>query len=198
MAFSPLIDQLIDSLRCLPGVGPKTAQRMAFYLLNHNRDQGLQLSQSLDHAMKQVGHCNQCRTFSETELCQLCTNSKRDVQLLCIVETPADILAIEQTGVYRGYYFALMGRLSPLDGIGSDEIGIPQLRTRLSDNHIKEVIIATSHTIEGEATAHYISEIVKPLNLKLSRIAHGVPLGGELEFVDSGTLADALADRVIV
>jgi len=195
MLFSPLIDQLIESLRCLPGVGPKTAQRMAFYLLEQHRDKGFHLAESINQAMQNIKHCQQCRTFSETDLCALCASTKRDPKLLCIVETPADVIAIEQTGVYRGYYFVLMGHISPLDGIGPEKLGFDLLQSRLKKSEISEIIIATNHTIEGEATAHYITELVKPLKIKTSRIAHGIPLGGELEYTDSGTLADAFADR---
>ena len=195
MIFSPLIDQLIESLRCLPGVGPKTAQRMAFYLLEQHRDKGIHLSQSIEKAMTNIKHCQKCRTFSETETCALCASTKRDPKLLCIVETPADVIAIEQTGVFRGYYFVLMGHISPLDGIGPEKLGFDLLQSRLTNSEISEIIIATNHTIEGEATAHYITELVKALKIKTSRIAHGIPLGGELEYVDSGTLADALAGR---
>lgn len=198
MAFSALIDQLIETLRqCLPGVGPKTAQRMAFHLLERDRNRGQLLAQVISDAMKKIGHCKQCRTWSETEVCKLCTNFHRDPSLLCIVETPADIFAIEQTGIYRGYYFVLMGHLSPLDGIGPDEIGIEQLHQRINQSDIQEIILATSHTIEGEVTANYIIESIQHLNLKTSRIAHGIPSGGELEFIDSRTLADALACRTL-
>ena len=196
MTISPLIEQLIEALRqCLPGVGPKTAQRMAFHLLERDRTQGQHLAGTIDTAMKNIGHCKQCRTWSETETCKLCANTSRDHTSLCIVETPADVLAIEQTSIYRGYYFVLMGRLSPLDGIGPEEIGINELYQRVNNADIKEIILATGHTVEGEATAHYITEIINPLHLKISRIAHGVPSGGELEFIDSRTLTDALASR---
>lgn len=195
MAFSPLTHKLIESLRCLPGVGPKTAQRMAFHLLDRGRDKGLCLAQTINQALQQIGFCASCRTFSETETCKICDNLSRDNSVLCIVETPADIVAIEQTAVFRGYYFVLMGHLSPLDGIGPKELGMEQLQQRLQNSEIKEIIVATSHTVEGEATAYYISEMAKPLNIKVSRIAQGIPLGGELEFVDSRTLAGALTSR---
>jgi recombination protein RecR len=196
MAFSPLIDQLIEALRCLPGVGPKTAQRMAFYLLDRNRENGKHLAKTVAQAMQQIGYCESCRTFSETKTCKICSNPNRDPSLLCVVETPADVIAIEQTVTYRGYYFVLMGHLSPLDGIGPNELGLNQLQKKLNAADVREIIIATNHTVEGEATAHYISEMAKPLKLQISRIAHGVPLGGELEFVDSRTLAGALANRI--
>lgn len=195
MHFSPLLEQLIEALRCLPGVGPKTAQRMAFQLLERNRDKGKQLAKTLQDAMQNISHCKNCRTFSETEYCRLCTSTQRDQALLCIVESPADIVAVEQMGSYRGLYFVLMGHLSPLDGIGPDDLGIPLLTPILARNTVKEVIIATNPTIEGEATAHYISELIKQYDIKVTRIAHGVPLGGELEYIDSGTLAHAFAGR---
>lgn len=196
MAFSPLLTQLIESLRCLPGVGQKSAQRMAFHLLERQRDNGLKLADSLTQAITNVGHCKRCRTFSEEELCRICTHAQRDESLLCVVESPADVLAIEQTGSYRGRYFVLMGHLSPLDGIGPEDLGLDKFHNMLSqENPIKEVILATNPTVEGEATAHYIASMLKKLNIKATRIAHGVPLGGELEYVDGGTLMHALAGR---
>ena len=198
MQFSPLLEQLIEALRCLPGVGPKTAQRMAFQLLERGRDKGTHLANTLLTAMQAINHCQQCRTFSEKNLCKLCASAHRDESLLCIVESPADIIAVEQTGSYRGLYFVLMGHLSPLDGIGPDELGIKQLIHCLSKNTIKEVILATNPTVEGEATAHYLSELIKQFKIKATRIAHGVPLGGELEYIDSGTLAHALAGRGVL
>ncbi|MAZ77445.1 MAG: recombination protein RecR [Legionellaceae bacterium] len=196
MAFSPLLNQLIESLRCLPGVGQKSAQRMAFHLLERQRDNGLKLAEHLAQAISQVGHCKLCRTFSEEALCRICTHAQRDESLLCIVESPADVLAIEQTGSYRGRYFVLMGHLSPLDGIGPEDLGLDKLHQRLAqDNPVKEVILATNPTVEGEATAHYIANLLKKLKIRATRIAHGVPLGGELEYVDGGTLMHALAGR---
>lgn len=196
--FSPLVDQLIEHLRCLPGVGTKTAQRMAFYLLERNRHEAKQLALTLSRAMDSVQHCSQCRTFSETLTCEFCKNPKRNQALLCIVETPADVLAIEQTGGFKGLYFVLMGHLSPLDGIGPDEIGIGLLQRRLTEENFSEVILATNPTVEGEATAHYLAELIKPHQIKASRLAHGVPLGGELEYIDSRTLAHALAVREVL
>ena len=198
MKFSPLLEQLIEALRCLPGVGPKTAQRMAFQLLKQNRENGRYLAKTLENAMQNMKHCANCRTFSETELCQFCLSPNRDKTLLCIVENPIDMLAVDQMGHYRGHYFVLMGHLSPLDGIGPDELGIKQLMLLLSNSLIKEVILATNPTVEGEATAHYISEIIKQYNIKVTRIAHGVPLGGELEYIDSGTIARAFQNREMV
>jgi recombination protein RecR len=197
MDFSPLTNQLIQALRCLPGVGPKTAQRMAFHLLDRERENGKYLAQIIDQAMQHIGYCQNCRTFSETDICKLCANKSRNPNLLCIVETPADIVAIEQTASFSGHYFVLMGHLSPLDGIGPNELGMEQLKQRLSETKIEEIIIATNHTVEGEATAYYIAELAKPFGIKTSRIAHGVPLGGELEFVDSRTIAEALNHRTL-
>lgn len=195
MQFSPLLEQLIDALRCLPGVGPKTAQRMAFHLLERSREKGRHLSKMIANAINDIHHCQHCRTFSETPLCKLCSASSRDPTQLCIVESPADIVALEQMGSYRGLYFVLMGHLSPLDGIGPEELGFKQLLNRISALKIQEIILATNPTVEGEATAHYISELIKPAGIKVTRIAHGVPLGGELEYIDSGTLAHAFAGR---
>lgn len=196
--FSPLIQQLIDSLKFLPGVGPKSAQRMAFYLLERQREKGLTLSKALQEALTQVGRCQRCYTFCETPLCELCSNTKRNQALLCVVETPADVIAIEQTNSYFGLYFVLMGHLSPLDGIGPNEIGMKELEARIKQNEITEIILATNPTIEGEATAHYIVNLVKNEKIQCSRIAHGVPLGGELEYLDGGTLARSLQSRQVI
>lgn len=199
MKFSPLLEQLIEALRCLPGVGPKTAQRMAFQLLERGRDNGRHLAKTLHQAMDNILHCKTCRTFSETEICRLCAAPQRDRSLLCIVESPVDMVAVEQMGTYRGLYFVLMGHLSPLDGIGPDDLGIKELSALLAQDTIKEVILATNPTIEGEATAHYISELIKSYGtIRVTRIAHGVPLGGELEYIDGGTLARAFAGREMV
>lgn len=195
MAFSPLINRLIEDLRCLPGVGPKSAQRMAFHLLERDREGAKRLATSLNEAAEQVGHCQQCRTLSETNICSLCANNNRDRSLLCVVESPADVRAIEQATHYQGRYFVLMGHLSPLDGIGPADIGLEQLDSRLNEGDITEVILATNPTVEGEATAHYISEMVKTYDISSTRIAHGVPIGGELEYVDSGTLSHAFTGR---
>lgn len=194
MSFSPLIRQLIDALRILPGVGQKSAQRMALQLLERDRSGGLRLAQALTQAMEGVGHCKQCRTLSEDEFCPQCSDPRRDDSLLCVVEGPLDVFAVEQTG-YRGRYFVLKGHLSPLDGLGPEAIGIPELEARIKAGSFSEVILATNPTVEGEATAHYIAQLLGGSGLVLSRIAHGVPLGGELELVDGGTLAHALAGR---
>jgi recombination protein RecR len=193
--FSPLIDDLMASLRCLPGVGPKSAQRMALHLLERDRAGAERLSQSLHKAVEGVGRCQRCRTLTEQAHCGICANNRRDNTLLCVVETPGDVLAIEQAGTYQGKYFVLLGHLSPIDGIGPEDIGVDQLITLLQQEPIAEVILATNPTVEGEATAYYISERAKNLNVIVSRIAHGVPLGGELEFIDGGTLAHAFSSR---
>ncbi len=195
MAFSPLIDQLVEALRCLPGVGPKSAQRMAFHLLERQREGGVHLAEALQQAMGRVGRCRTCRTFTEQTQCAICADPKRDRSLVCVVETPADVLAFEQSGSYRGLYFVLMGHLSPIDGIGPAEIGVSDLLETLRDSDVEEVILATNSTVEGEATAYYITEQVRALGIGVSRIAQGVPLGGELEYVDVGTLAHALSGR---
>jgi len=194
MSFTPLIRQLIDALRILPGVGQKSAQRMALQLLERDRSGGLRLAQALTRAMEGVGHCKQCRTLSEDEFCPQCSDPRRDDSLLCVVEGPLDVFAVEQTG-YRGRYFVLKGHLSPLDGLGPEAIGIPELEARIKASNFSEIILATNPTVEGEATAHYIAQLLGGSGLVLSRIAHGVPLGGELELVDGGTLAHALAGR---
>ncbi|MCG3200181.1 MAG: Recombination protein RecR [Gammaproteobacteria bacterium] len=195
MSEAALLDQLIQALRCLPGVGPKTAQRMAFHLLERDREGGRRLSETLLAAIQRVGHCEQCRNFSETPLCTLCASPRRDRALLCVVESPADVSAIEQSADYRGLYFVLMGRMSPLDGIRPEDIGIDRLAERLDRGEVQEVILATGTTVEGEATAHYIAQIAHRRNLRATRIAHGVPLGGELGYVDGGTLSHAIAAR---
>lgn len=197
MSFSPLINKLITALRCLPGVGPKSAQRMVFHILERDKSGGRELANVLSDALQNVGHCEICRILSEYPVCRLCENKTRDASLLCVVETPADVLAIEQTGSYRGLYFVLMGHLSPLDGIGPEDLGIDLFRLRLQENTVKEVILATNPTVEGEATAHYLAVLIKKQGIQVSRIAHGVPLGGELEYIDGGTLIRALAGRTL-
>jgi recombination protein RecR len=198
MMYPPSLQRLIEALRCLPGVGPKSAQRMAFHLLEKDRKGGAALADALQQALSGVGHCQRCRMFADAELCPVCASPTRDRSLLCIVESPADVAAIEQSGSYRGCYFVLMGHLSPLDGIGPDELGFAQLEALLAEGTIKEAILATNTTVEGEATAHVIAEIAARQRVKSSRIAHGVPVGGELEYVDGGTLAHALAGRQIL
>lgn len=193
--YTPLLNQLIEAFRCLPGVGPKSAQRMSFHILERDRDGGLQLAKLLQQSISEVGHCQRCRNLSEQAICNICNNTKRDAALLCIVETPADVAAIEQTACYQGYYFVLGGHLSPIDGIGPKDIGIDNLTLLFNEKKITEVILATNPTIEGEATAHYIAELAKQYHIKSSRIAYGVPVGGELEYVDGGTLARALVGR---
>lgn len=195
MADKPLIVQLIDAFRCLPGVGPKSAQRMTFYLLERDRNGGMRLAQTLLHAIEKIGNCQRCRTLSETEVCGICASKQRNSAQLCIVETPADAQAIEQTAAYRGLYFVLMGHLSPLDGIGPKQIGLDVLAERLSAGEVKEVIVATNSTVEGEATAHYVAELARSRNIAATRIAQGVPFGGELEYVDMGTLSHAFLGR---
>jgi len=191
----PLLQQLINALRCLPGVGPRSAQRMAFHLLERDRDGGRQLAAMLERSMDEIGHCERCRTLTEQAICALCSNQQRDDTQLCVVETPADVLALEQATGFRGRYYVLGGRLSPLDGIGPRELGLDRLSSRLEEGEITEIILATNPTVEGEATAQYISDMARARGISATRIAHGVPLGGELEFVDGGTLAHAFAGR---
>lgn len=189
------LDELAAALRALPGVGPKAAQRMALHLLQHDRVGAMRLSMALARATDTVHHCERCNTFTEDALCSLCRSQKRDASLLCVVETPADLLMVEQTHAYAGLYFVLMGRLSPLDGIGPKEIRLDKLLKRANDGTVSEVVLATNFTHEGEATAHYIGELLSDRGLRVSRLARGVPVGGELEYVDSGTLAQALRER---
>jgi recombination protein RecR len=195
VARGSLLEQLIEALRCLPGVGPKSAQRMAFHVLERDRAGGRRLAEALAAAVEGIGHCSRCRTLSEDEVCPLCRSDLRDDTLLCVVESPADVMAIEQATGFNGRYFVLGGHLSPLDGIGPAEIGLDHLGQRLEEGQVKELILATNPTVEGEATAHYISELAQARGVGASRIAHGVPLGGELEYVDGGTLAHAFAGR---
>ena len=195
MALSPLVGRLVDALRCLPGVGPKSAQRMAFHLLERNREAGLELARAIEEAVASVGRCESCRTLSEHALCPVCASPRRDARTLCVVETPADMAAVNASAGYQGVFFVLMGHLSPLDGIGPAELGLDQFERRLDRGGIDEVILATSSTVEGEATAHYLAELVRERGIRATRIAQGVPMGGELEFVDGGTLARALVAR---
>jgi len=195
---SALLEQLIDALRVLPGVGQKSAQRMAYHLLERERAGGQRLAAALSEAIEKIGHCVRCRDFSESEVCPTCASAARDAHLLCAVESPADRLAIEQATGYRGLYFVLQGRLSPLDGIGPRELGLDTLAARLGEGEVQELIIATNPTVEGEATAHYLAQLARQHGVKPSRLAHGVPLGGELEYVDRGTLSHAFGSRTEV
>jgi recombination protein RecR len=194
----PLLEQLIEALRCLPGVGPKSAQRMALHLLERDREGGRRLSATLAAAMERIGRCKLCRNLTEQELCRICANVQRDASLLCVVESPGDVLAIEQATGYRGRYFVLMGRLSPLDGIGPADLGLDELARRLDNSPPAEIIIATNPTVEGEATAYYLQRMAQKQGITVSRIAHGVPLGGELEFTDQSTIAHAFSSRQLI
>lgn len=189
------LDELIQALRCLPGVGPKAAQRMSLHLLQHDQGGGMRLADALRKALTHVKHCQRCNTFTEGDLCSVCASPRRDQALLCVVETPADLLMVEQTQAYSGLYFVLMGRLSPLDGVGPRDIHVERLLKRATDGIVREVVLATNFTVEGEATAHHLGELLTARGLSVSRLARGVPVGGELEYVDSGTLAQALRDR---
>lgn len=195
MFLSPLVTELVEALRVLPGVGPKSAQRMALQLLERQRPGGLRLADVLVRAMQEVRECRDCQSLTEQEVCYICASTTRDRSLICVVETPVDVLAVESAGSFRGLYFVLKGHLSPLDGIGPKELGIPKLLNRVREGEVRELILATNPTVEGEATAHYIREALRDTGVVVSRIAHGVPMGGELEFVDGNTLAHALAGR---
>ena len=190
-----LLEQLIDAFRVLPGVGQKTAQRMAYHVLERDRDGGQRLADALANAVERIGHCERCRDFSETPVCPTCASAARDAHQLCAVESPADRLAIEQATGYRGCYFILQGRLSPLDGIGPRELGLDKLAARLAEGEVQELVIATNPTVEGEATAHYLAQLARQHKVRPTRLAHGVPLGGELEYVDRGTLSHAFGSR---
>ncbi len=198
MKYTPKLGRLIDALRCLPGVGPKSAQRMAFHLLERDREGGAVLVRALSDALADVGHCKRCRMLTEGERCAICSSPQRDAAQLCVVESPADVVAIEQSGGFRGRYFVLMGHLSPLDGVGPAELGLDDFERLLEEGEVREVILATNPTVEGEATAHYLGDLALRRGISASRIAHGVPVGGELEYVDGGTLAHALAGRTRV
>jgi recombination protein RecR len=195
MKFSPALQTLMDTLRCLPGVGPKSAQRMTLHLLERDRDGATALANALSDAVERVDHCSRCRNFTELEVCEICLDSRRDGKTICVVETPGDVLAIEESGGFKGIYFVLMGRLSPIDGIGPAEIGLEKFHQRVVDEGIAEVILATNPTVEGEATAYYLTDMLQSEGVRVTRIAHGVPLGGELEYVDGSTLAHALNGR---
>ena len=198
MNFSPALQNLIDALRCLPGVGPKSAQRMTLHLLERDREGAVALSRALQVAVDKVEHCSRCRNFTELDVCEICSDPRRDSSTICVVESPGDVLAVEQSGSYRGVYFVLMGHLSPIDGIGPEEIGLDRFYQRVVEEGVSEVILATNPTVEGEATAYYLTDMLQPEGIKVSRIAHGVPLGGELEYVDGSTLAHAMSGRRLV
>ncbi|PCH86095.1 MAG: recombination protein RecR [Piscirickettsiaceae bacterium] len=191
----PILQQLMDALRCLPGVGPKSSQRMAFHLLERDRQGAFHLAESLAEAVDKIGHCHTCQTLSSMVECALCSDQRRDKQLLCVVETPADVMALESATSFKGLYFVLNGRLSPLDGLGPADIGLDKLAERIKEGELTEIILATNPTVEGEATAHYIAEMAKKHSVRATRIAHGVPLGGELEYIDGGTLSHAFSGR---
>lgn len=191
----PLLNQLVDSLRCLPGVGPKSAQRMAFHLLQRNRQGGMRMAELLRLSMERITHCTVCRDFTEADICRVCADTTRETEKLCIVESPSDLAALDKATDYRGLYFVLHGKLSPLDGIGPEMLGLDDLTARFDSGSVREVILATNSTVEGEATAHYVGEMARARQLSVMRIAHGVPLGGELEYVDGGTLSHAFAGR---
>jgi recombination protein RecR len=195
LKHTPALARLIDALRTLPGVGPKTAQRMAFHLLQDGRAGARMLGEALGQALERVGRCRSCRMLTETELCYICSSGQRDPATICVVESPADVVAIEQSAGYRGRYFVLMGHLSPLDGVGPEQLGIRELEVLLDSGAVRELILATNPTVEGEATAHFLSEVARERGVRATRIAHGVPMGGELEYIDGSTLAHALAGR---
>lgn len=195
MSSSPSLVELVTALTCLPGVGQKSAQRMALYLIERDQNGARRLANATLDALEKVQHCKQCRNFSDTDLCEICASDKRDSGTLCVVETPADVLAIEASGAFQGTYFVLLGRLSPLDGIGPDQLGLDELEKYLSESSVEEIILATSATVEGDITAQFVADIARKFNINTSRLARGIPLGGELEFVDSGTLSRALSGR---
>ena len=191
------LSRLVDALRCLPGIGPKSAQRMAFHLLQYQRQRGLHLAACLEDAMKNIHQCQRCNNHTTDKLCALCQNKNRDQTTLCVVENPADVAAIEQSNAYQGCYYVLMGKISPLDGIGPDDIGLPNLQELIIRENIQEIILALSPTIEGQTTIHFIQELLRPLTLHISQLAHGIPSGGELEFLDSNTIGSALRNRAV-
>ena len=191
------LSRLIDALRCLPGIGPKSAQRMAFHLLQYQRQRGLHLAACLEDAMQNIHHCQRCNNHTTEVLCSLCQNQNRDKTTLCVVESPADVAAIEQSNAYQGGYYVLMGKISPLDGIGPEDIGLPKLQELIIHENIQEIILALSPTIEGQTTIHFIQTLLRPLSLHISQLAHGIPNGGELEFLDSSTIGNALRNRAL-
>lgn len=195
MSSSPSLTELVNALKCLPGVGQKSAQRMALYLIDRDQAGAKRIADATTAALEKVRHCKQCRNFSDTDLCEICGNHKRNSASLCIVETPADVLAIEASGAFQGLYFVLLGRLSPLDGIGPDQLGLDMLENHLKQGQVREIILATSATVEGDITAQFVADIARRFTISISRLARGIPLGGELEYVDSGTLSRALSGR---
>lgn len=195
MSSSPSLLELVNALTCLPGVGQKSAQRMALHLIERDQQGARKLANALLGALDKVRHCNRCRNFSDTDLCQICSNQKRNTSILCVVETPADVLAIESSGAFQGTYYVLLGRLSPLDGIGPDQLGLDRLEDYLGGGEVEEIILATSATVEGDITSQFVADVARKFNIRTSRLARGIPLGGELEFVDSGTLSRALSGR---
>jgi recombination protein RecR len=193
-----LLTRLVESLRCLPGVGPKSAQRMAYHLLQHQRQRGLELANVLNHAMQQIKHCERCNNFTENRQCRLCSSPHRQTKQLCVIETPADLIAIEQSHAFQGSYFVLMGKISPLEGIGPDDIHLPQLKALILNEGIEEVILALSPTVEGQTTHHFIQDLLHHVPVKITQLAHGIPSGGHLEFLDSMTIGSALKNRALV
>ena len=189
------LTRLVDALRCLPGIGPKSAQRMAFQLLQHQRQRGLNLASCLNDAMTNIGQCSRCNNYTEHDLCSICKNAARDLSTLCVVENPGDVAAIEQSSAYKGCYYVLMGKISPLDGVGPENIGLPQLKELIIKEQVKEVILALSPTIDGQTTIHFIQELLRPCAIRISQLAHGIPSGGELEFLDGNTIGSALRNR---
>jgi recombination protein RecR len=192
------LNRLVEALRCLPGVGPKSAQRMVFHLLQHQRQRGLNLASCLEQAMNHISHCERCNNYTEQIFCSLCQNPDRDGSLLCVVEGPADVSAIEQSNAFRGKYFVLMGKISPLDGLGPDDIGLPRLKSLILEENIQEVILALSPSVEGQTTVHFIHQLLRDKNINISQLAHGIPSGGELEFLDGNTIGNALRNRAVI
>lgn len=192
------LNRLVEALRCLPGVGPKSAQRMVFHLLQHQRKRGLHLASCLEHAMDCIRHCQRCNNYTDQDFCTLCQNPKRDSSLLCVVESPADVSAIEQSNAFQGKYFVLMGKISPLDGLGPEDIGLPRLKELIIQEGIKEVILALSPSIEGQTTVHFINQLLREESIHISQLAHGIPSGGELEFLDGNTIGSALRNRAVI
>ena len=193
-----MLNRLVEALRCLPGVGPKSAQRMVFHLLQHQRQRGLHLASCLEQAMNNIYHCERCANYTEQKICTLCQNPNRDSSLLCVVESPADVSAIEQSNAFQGKYFVLMGKISPLDGLGPEDIGLPRLKNLIIQEEIKEVILALSPSVEGQTTIHFIQQLLRDLSINITQLAHGIPSGGELEFLDGNTIGNALRNRAII